>query len=166
MSETFFIGDMHLGHKGIITFSATKPLRPFETIEEHDEELIRRWNSAVGAKDKVYMMGDFCFGKRNIEKAAALKGDKVLIAGNHDVYATEDYLKYFRKVMGCCEYKGAILTHMPVHPRELNRYFMNIHGHLHVNNIDDYRYFNVSAEQIDLTPIPYDVILNRWAENN
>lgn len=166
MSETFFIGDTHFGHRGILTFSGTKEFRPFSAIEEHDAELIKRWNSVVEDRDKVYMLGDFCFGKRNLDIAGELKGDKVLIAGNHDMYLTEDYLKYFRKVMGCAEYKGAILTHIPVHPNQLHRYFMNVHGHLHDKSIDDPRYFNVSAEQINLTPIPWDEILNRWAENN
>lgn len=166
MSETFFIGDTHFGHKGIINFSSTKPFRPFVTIEEHDTELIKRWNDTVGGSDKVFMLGDFCFGKRNIDIAGSLNGYKILIAGNHDMYATTDYLRHFAKVCGAYEYKGALLTHMPVHPSQFPRYFMNIHGHLHANVIDDYRYFNCSAEQINLTPIPYDIILNRWAEHN
>jgi calcineurin-like phosphoesterase family protein len=166
MSEIFFIGDTHFGHRGILSFSSTKELRPFTTIEEHDAELVRRWNAAVGAKDKVFMLGDFCFGKRNIDIAGELNGYKVLIAGNHDMYATEDYLKYFKKVCGVCEYKGAVLTHIPVHPSQFPRYFMNIHGHLHNHILNDYRYFNCSAERINLTPIAYDIILNQWAENN
>lgn len=166
MSETFFIGDTHFGHKGILKFSGTAPFRPFSTIEEHDAELINRWNSVVSQGDKVFMLGDFCFGKRNLDVAILLNGYKVLVAGNHDMYATQDYLKFFHKVYGVCEYKGAILTHIPVHPSQFSRYFMNIHGHLHDKNLDDYRYFNVSAEQINLTPIPWDEILDRWAENN
>ncbi|QDP62907.1 MAG: hypothetical protein Unbinned5081contig1002_12 [Prokaryotic dsDNA virus sp.] len=166
MSEVFFIGDTHFGHKGILNFSATKPFRPFDTIEEHDAELIKRWNSVVGKKDVVWHLGDFCFGKRNLPIAGELNGVKKLVLGNHDTYATEDYLKYFHKVYGAVEYKGAILTHIPVHESQFSRYYMNIHGHLHTNNLEDSRYFNVSAEQLNLTPIPYDEILNKWAENN
>ena len=166
MSEVFMISDTHFGHKGIITFSATKPFRPFDTIEEHDAELVRRWNSVVGVKDMVFHLGDFCFGKRNIEIAAQLNGNKKLIMGNHDMYGAEDYLKYFTRLFGAVKYKGALLTHMPVHESQFKRYYINIHGHLHANKLDDYRYFNVSCEQIDLTPIPYDIILNQWAENN
>ena len=93
MSEVFFIGDTHFGHRGIIQFSETAPHRPFATIEEHDAELVRRWNSAVGPKDVVWHLGDFCFGKRNLEIAAQLNGNKKLVLGNHDMYATEDYLR-------------------------------------------------------------------------
>jgi hypothetical protein len=72
MSEVFFIGDTHFGHRGIIQFSETAPHRPFSTIEEHDAELVRRWNAVVGLKDIVWHLGDFCFGKRNLEIAAQL----------------------------------------------------------------------------------------------
>ena len=131
MSEYFFIGDTHFGHKGIITFDGTKEFRKFDTIEEHDAELVRRWNSVVTKNDTVYHLGDFCFGKRNLAIAAELNGCKKLIMGNHDMYATADYLQYFNKVYGAMEFKGALLTHIPVHESQFSRYDMNIHGHLH-----------------------------------
>lgn len=166
MSETFFIADTHFGHKGILNFSATKPFRLFDTIEEHDAELVRRWNAVVGKKDVVYVLGDFCFGKRNLPIAGELNGLKKLVLGNHDMYASAEYLQYFHKLYGAVEYKGAILTHIPVHPCQLKRYYINIHGHLHTHTVDDDRYICVSAEQQNLTPIPYDEVLNTWAERN
>lgn len=166
MSEIFFIGDTHFGHKGIIEFSSTKVFRPFDTIEEHNEELVRRWNATVGKNDKVYHLGDFCFGKKNIEIASRLNGRKHLIMGNHDMYQAEEYLKYFYRVSGAFQFKSMILTHIPVYPRELNRFTMNIHGHLHTEKIDDYRYVCVSAEQINLTPVPVEYIYDIWAKNN
>lgn len=166
MSETFFIGDLHFGHKGIIQFSGTKEARPFATIEEHDAELVRRWNSVVGSNDMVYVLGDFCFGKRNLDIAASLNGHKKLVLGNHDTYASADYLKYFNKLYGAVEYKGMVLTHIPVHCSQFPRYYMNVHGHLHTKVLPDWRYFNVSAECVNLTPIPFDEILNRWARYN
>ena len=156
---TFFIGDTHFGHKGIIKFDSTKEYRPFDTIEEHDAELIKRWNNVVSKNDKIFMLGDFCFGKKNIDIAGELNGYKILIAGNHDQYETQSYLKYFKKVLGACEYKNAILTHIPVHEYQFFRYSINIHGHLHNNILHDYRYFNCSAEQIHLTPVSYESIL-------
>ncbi|OWK35479.1 metallophosphoesterase [Fimbriiglobus ruber] len=180
MSEVYFIADSHFGHCGIIQFSETKPFRPFTTIEEHDAELVRRWNSVVGPKDMVWHLGDFCFGKRNLEIAAQLNGNKKLVMGNHDMYATEDYLRYFTRLSGAVEYKGMILTHVPVHESQLARWYMNVHGHLHTKRVmrdrchfgvlattePDPRFVCVSAEQIDLTPAPFDWILNKWAERN
>lgn len=171
MSEVYFISDSHFGHKGILSFPSTKPFRPFDSIEEHDEELVKRWNETVSPKDIVWHMGDFCFGKRNIDIAGRLNGSKRLVMGNHDMYAVEDYLKYFDRVFGCAEYKGMILSHMPVHPSQFPRYYLNVHGHLHTNHIlkedgkKDNRYFNVSCENTGLKPLPLDEVYNYWAEN-
>lgn len=170
MSEVFFIADTHFGHRGILEFSETKPFRPFASIEEHDAELVRRWNSVVGPRDTVWHLGDFCFGKRNLEIAAQLNGNKKLVMGNHDMYATEDYLRYFTRLSGAVEYKGLVLTHVPVHECQLSRWYMNVHGHLHTHRLTsgagkpDGRYVCVSAEQVDLTPVPFDWVLDRWAE--
>src|SRR6266566_9935872 len=166
MSEVFFISDTHFGHRGIITFSGTKPFRPFATIEEHDAELVRRWKSIVGNKDIVWHLGDFCSGKRNLSIAGELIGSKKLVMGNHDMSATADYLQYFTRVQCAVEFEGAILTHVPVHPSPFSRYLMNVHGHLHADALDNSRYFNVFCERINLTPIPWDEILNRWAEHH
>ena len=171
MSEVYFISDTHFSHRGIISFPATKPFRPFETIEEHDEELVKRWNATVNPKDIVFHLGDFCFGKRNIEIAGRLNGSKRLVMGNHDMYGAEEYLKYFDRIFGCVEYKGMVLSHVPLHTGQLERWYMNVHGHLHTNFVlrddgtRDNRYFNASCENINLTPIPLDEIHNYWAEN-
>jgi len=170
MSEVFFIADTHFGHKKVIEFE--KEHRPFATIEEHDEELVRRWNTNVTKKDSVWVLGDFCFGKKNLEIAGRLNGTKRLILGNHDLYPAADYLKYFTRVCGVIEFDGKILSHIPVHTNQLERYTHNIHGHLHskvveletCDYLEDYRdscYINVSVEQINLTPISYGEILHK-----
>jgi calcineurin-like phosphoesterase family protein len=158
MPTTFFIGDTHFSHKGIIQFDETKPFRQFDSIEEHDEELIRRWNSVVTRKDNIWHLGDFCFGAKNIAIAGRLNGYKRLVMGNHDVYDINEYLKYFSKVFGAAQYKEMILTHIPVHEGQFGRYKFNVHGHLHTKVLDDPRYVNVSCERINLTPISFDEI--------
>lgn len=181
MSEVFFISDTHFGHRGIIEFSATKPFRPFATIEEHDEELVRRWNFVVGVKDTVWHLGDFCFGKRTLEIAARLNGNKKLVMGNHDMYPTGDYLRYFSRLAGVIEYKGLVLSHSPLHESQLARWRGNVHGHLHADRVmrvvkgdtypdtppqsePDPRYVSVCCEQTDLAPVPFDWILNKGME--
>jgi len=75
----FFTSDTHFGHTNIIKHCA----RPFETVSQMDNELIRRWNTRVGRKDVVYHLGDFSFG--NVEKyRRCLNGSICLIRGNHD----------------------------------------------------------------------------------
>lgn len=157
MTETFFIGDTHFGHKNIIVFDATKVARAFSNIEEHDTELVRRWNGVVSKGDIVWHLGDLALNSRSVAIAGELNGVKRLVMGNHDHYPTAEYLKYFVKVYGAATLKGdIILTHIPVHPMQLSRFKFNVHGHLHTHQLEDRRYINVSAEQINLTPISYD----------
>jgi calcineurin-like phosphoesterase family protein len=157
MSETWFIGDTHFGHANILKYE--KAARPFDSIEQMNEAIIDRWNAVVGEFDKVFHLGDFCFGSHNIEIAKRLKGQKRLILGNHDVYNADQYLKYFNTVHGVLFWNDCILTHVPVHPKQLeHRAKYNIHGHLHSNQLDDEKYINVSCENNNLTPINADEI--------
>lgn len=79
---TFFVADTHFGHANIIRFDG----RPFATIEEHDDALIRNWNNTVGKEDDVWHLGDFSF--RNARSVSsylgALSGRVHLVRGNHD----------------------------------------------------------------------------------
>lgn len=170
MINTFFIGDTHFGHANIIKHE--KAHRPFSSIEEHDEELIKRWNSVVCPRDIVYHLGDFCFGKENIKVAARLNGSKRLIMGNHDQYSTGEYLKYFDKLHGALYIRDAVLTHIPVHHAHTMNY-ANIHGHLHSRpspihydreGPPNMPYINVSCEQINLTPISIEQLKNKYPE--
>lgn len=166
MPETFFIADTHFGHRGILEFNSTKAFRAFTSIEEHDEELVKRWNSVVCKKDNVWHLGDVAFGAKNLSILEKLNGYKRLVLGNHDAYPTEEYLKYFARVYGITEYKGMILSHAPLHEGQLNRWYLNVHGHLHTNTVkindnDDMRYLCVSCEQINLTPVPLEWIYEK-----
>lgn len=165
MDKIFFIGDTHFFHEKIIIFEPN--LRPFKTIQEHNEELIKRWNSVIRPDDMVYHLGDVCFGNiENLDILHFLHGRKQLIMGNHDRYPTETYLKYFEKLHGILPFKGGVLSHSPLHSDSIqHRWKFNIHGHFHSKNvvmnpheheslqIKDPRYINVSCEQINLTPI-------------
>jgi calcineurin-like phosphoesterase family protein len=183
MSETWFTSDHHFGHKNILTYEPIA--RPFKTIEEMHNVLIDRWNTVVGENDTVYYCGDFAFGKHNINFARDLRGQKKLIMGNHDTYHSREYLPYFYKLYGVVFWERCILSHVPVHPSQLgSRWMLNVHGHLHSKNIktdetpilkekdgefflekrNDPRYFNVSVEQNNLTPINADIIRERLKE--
>ena len=126
------------------------------------EAIIERWNNVVAKFDKVYHLGDFCFGAHNIAIAERLHGNLRLILGNHDIYAESLYLKYFRSLHGALYWNKCLLTHIPSHPRIFDgRVQLNIHGHLHSKLIEDHRYINVSCEQNGLTPIHADKILEQ-----
>lgn len=164
MSEKWFIGDTHFGHRGILSYEPE--FRPFKSLEEHNEELIKRWNAVVKPDDKVYHLGDFCLNRSSLGIAKLLHGRKILIMGNHDTFRTQEYLDAgFERLHGTLQFENLILTHVPVHPHQLEyRFFANVHGHLHSKKIPDWRYLNVSCENTNLTPITLEEVYSRIME--
>jgi calcineurin-like phosphoesterase family protein len=182
MPATFFISDTHFGHEKTCTVFKREdgsPLRPFSCAEEMDEFMIKAWNDRVRPNDKVYHLGDVVINRKFLNVLARLNGDKVLIRGNHDIFKLEDYSQYFRDIRAFDVKNGMIFSHVPVHPESLGRFGTNIHGHLHANRVMkivgvdvktgelkygkevDPRYFNVSVEQIDFTPISLEELNQR-----
>jgi len=162
MSTTFLISDLHFGHTNALKFVREdgQPLRPFPDVETMDETIISNWNSVVGPNDKVIVLGDVVINKKHLDKVARLNGTKSLILGNHDLYSIELMGKYFTKVFGSREYDGFVLTHIPVHENQLERWKGCVHGHLHSNYVKladgdrDRRYFNVSCDCTDMNFFP------------
>lgn len=171
MPAIFLVSDTHFGHAGVCRFlreDGTK-LRPWDNPEEMDEEMVKRWNDTVRPNDKVYHLGDVVINRKALKTLGRLNGEKVLIKGNHDIFKLSDYLPYFKDIRAYHVMNGMILSHIPVHESNLYRFGTNIHGHLHSNRVKvkvryphketeiiDPRYFNVSVEQIDFTPILFE----------
>jgi calcineurin-like phosphoesterase family protein len=171
MPAVWLVSDTHFGHLGVCRFTrqdGTK-LRPWDTPEEMDDEMVRRWNDAVRPGDKVYHLGDVVINRRALSTLDRLNGDKVLIKGNHDIFKLEDYTKYFRDIRAYHVMTGAgvILSHIPLHPESHGRFGLNIHGHTHEKRVRldnqeiDLRYFCVCVEQTDFRPILLEEVLKR-----
>lgn len=181
MSNIFFCSDHHLGHEKTCTVfkrADGSPLRPFANADEMNEAIIARHNAVVGARDKVYFLGDVVINRRYLSLVARMNGDKVLIRGNHDIFKLEDYTPYFRDVRGYHVQDGMILSHVPIHADSIARFGVNVHGHLHANRVMkavgvdaggdvvygdkiDPRYISVCMEQIDYTPISIEDLRQR-----
>lgn len=146
--KIYVIADTHFGHRKIVGFEPD--YRPFNNIEEHDRTLVERWNQVVRPKDTVWHLGDVLFAMHKTgEILGSLNGIKRLILGNHDRFPLEMYAKYFSKIYGAAPFGQCILTHVPVHPNQVEYRFMkNIHGHMHSKKLDDSRYVCVSVEQL------------------
>lgn len=185
MSNTFMVSDHHFAHRNILTFKNEdgSNLRTFDSCEEMDETMINNHNSVVGSNDTVYFLGDVCFGATRFHDIMpSLNGTKVLIKGNHDSLKMSAYVKYFKDVRSCHMLDRIHLSHIPIHPGSLCRWRGNVHGHLHSGTvkkqlfslengsptwteIDDHRYFNVSVEKINYTPVAFEVINKHFKDN-
>jgi calcineurin-like phosphoesterase family protein len=156
MNKVYIIADLHFGHDNVAKW------RNFDSIDSHDALIISNWNNTVKPNDTVWILGDVAMGHEdNIDNLGLLNGYKKLVLGNHDTRPSEHYLRYVERVYGAHQLKNYVLTHIPVHPSEFPRFAGNIHGHLHNNTLDDPRYFCVSLEQINYTPILLSEVITR-----
>lgn len=171
--KTWFISDNHFYHSNILNFTDDTGdlIRPgFENMEHMNEHMVEKWNSVVGKNDKVYHLGDVVMktGAWAFEILDRLNGERVLIRGNHDKAKLNIYARYFKDVrseihMKTSERDMVIFTHRPIRIAGDDKEFVerntfNVHGHIHQNIIDDFRYINVSVEAIDYTPVSWHEI--------
>jgi calcineurin-like phosphoesterase family protein len=167
MSNIFLISDTHFGHVGVTQFlrdDGTK-LRPWDNIEEMDEALVSNWNSVVTSKDKVYHLGDVVINRKHLKTLSRLNGEKVLVKGNHDIFRINEYLEHFKDIRAYHILDNLIMSHIPIHPDSRGRFRGNIHGHLHANTVGDPWYYNVSVEQINYTPIPFETVREYYGKS-
>ena len=82
MKNSFVVSDTHFAHTNIIKYSK----RPFASVLEHDEQLIKNWNDHVKQGDDVFFLGDFVYGNKSsaITYRRRLNGNIFFIEGNHD----------------------------------------------------------------------------------
>jgi len=171
MADIWVISDNHFGHANILNFKDNDGnfIRGsrFSSMEEMDEHMVDRWNSVVKDGDKVYNLGDVYFGQ-GYKLLNRLKGQKRLILGNHDNGKDQHLLQNFSKIQVWRVFSefNMVLSHVPIHPSGLEyKVKYCVHGHIHERNLDDPRYFNVSVEQIDYTPVNIedirDILVNR-----
>ena len=172
MNKTWLIADTHWGDSAILKFEN----RPFASVEEMDEALIRNWNEVVGKDDEVYVLGDvawydFRYAQEII--ISKLKGHKILIMGNHDFISPNpqhaarmwlsagfDEVSRFPIILD----EFWILSHEPLYMNTLIHPYVNIFGHIHGNPAyKDFspQSFCVSVERIGYKPIDFEEVKRR-----
>ena len=78
----WFTSDLHFHHKNILNFQKN---RPYDTLEDMNEGLIKMWNDTVSDDDLIFVLGDVTFNNKLFDDVMIkLQGEKVLIFGNHD----------------------------------------------------------------------------------
>lgn len=150
----YVTSDLHFNHLGIL-----RTCRPqFKTVEEHNEFVIKNYNSVVGKDDLVYILGDLGFTPIKDLKplVSRLNGRKILVLGNHDKGTVGEY-----RAMGFIEVydhplyysKNIILSHEPIKEALDNPYVYNIHGHLHKSKLKLPNYININIDETDFLPV-------------
>jgi len=176
LSITWFISDTHFNHKNIIEYCD----RPFSSVEEMNQEMIRRWNARIEPNDVVYHLGDFCMGEiSTIEKIVPLlNGEIHLIRGNHDhkkritayekcpnIVEITDMTQIFIKsnlVFVLCHYpitNGELLDQVTEHNKEI---YM-VHGHTHDKGYffdAEHNTFNVCVDHTNFYPINLNELIS------
>ena len=166
MSQIYLISDTHFGSMYWSKY------RHFNSPSEMDEQLFETWCATVGPNDKVYHLGDVANSKESLRKVKTLPGKKCLIKGNHDYYKLKEYFGIFYDIrsLHTIQFQGAseivellrgpksttrsvksdvIFTHIPIASEQLNRYPINVHGHLHYFDETcpkDPRYINICLD--------------------
>ena len=169
MPNTFFTADPHFNHAKIIQHCN----RPFSCVEEMDEAMIENWNTTVGHRDKIIVLGDYVFySKRAVTDPMGifrrLNGQKHLIIGNHDREATFKlpwaWVKdtYFLKHLN---QEGIWLSHYP-HRSWRNSFHGSWHlfGHNHGNMPPYGKSFDIGVDCWDFTPVEFEIIKMRMDE--
>lgn len=171
----WFTSDLHFGHANVITYCK----RPFQHVHHMNQELLNRWNESIQDDDVVYILGDLSMMKPSsfIPFASGLRGQKILIRGNHDSYSAAQYHE-----MGFLVFDEAVITlwnrrvrlsHYPHWPRdaeewdEPNLRFRErrpprdgkvlLHGHVHqywkIRKQEDSFEINVGVDVWDFKPV-------------
>lgn len=164
----WFTSDLHFNHARILEYEPET--RPFDTVEQMNDKIIKNWNSVVKPEDTVYVLGDFILGHADTVETILnkLNGTIILVRGNHDTPAKiRAYKSHGVDVRDISykEYKGVffIMNHFPpafseefynmVHSN--NSEIVYLYGHVHGNAPKGYydNAYHVGADTNDLTPI-------------
>jgi len=171
--KRYVIADTHFNHANICKFldSDGNKLRPWNDVNEMNEALIENWNRVVKPEDTVYILGDVAMNRTGLQLIARCNSNnKILIKGNHCNEKLKYYVDLFTdiravdaKYMFGCHF---VMTHCPIHPGSIERWGLNICGHLHNNYVKlpdgtpDLRYYVASVERINYTPKLIEEILH------
>lgn len=160
MKKYKIVSDTHFGHEKLCN------LRGFNSVEEMNEAIIKRWNKLIDKDDRVIHCGDFSVGcsVEDIEKIISrLNGKITLVLGNHDTAnkVKECYIKHF-KCVSSLYLNPYYFTHEPVHIECLNESetrtpTINVHGHLHHKLDLGSKYINMNLDVVGLNNMVMEI---------
>ena len=184
----FYTSDLHFNHSNILKFEPES--RPFNTVDEMNEALIKKWNDKVKQDDEVYILGDFCFDNRGDRATYFLKrlnGKKYLIKGNHDSFIgkpqfDESQLEYIKVYDEIDDYVNGekvhvCLFHYPIAVWNKKHYHAyHLFGHIHSNKSGSMHHalefdlgdhaFNVGVDVRNLEPVTLEELIKEAKEQS
>jgi calcineurin-like phosphoesterase family protein len=152
--NTFLFSDPHFDHKNIIKYCH----RPFKTIEQMNETILKNYNKKVKQDSLVFFLGDMAFGKNARPYGywfKQLKGHIIRFKGNHDKVGYKESVihvkdQYFK------------LSHFPANKGNWTGWM--IHGHVHNKSpFIDYqnKMINVSVDVTGFKPVKLSDIIKK-----
>ena len=168
--KIWFTSDTHFCHNKPFLYEP----RGFKSIEEHDETIVRNWNSIVKPEDEVYHLGDVMLidNEKGIKYLKSLNGKIHLILGNHctdtriELYkqcpniVSIDYakeIKIGKNYFWLCHYPTITANYDDNKPWA--KHLINIYGHTHQTE----KFYKIK-ETLEINPYMYCVCLD--AHNN
>lgn len=169
----FVVSDTHFFDQNMLGIDDFAP-RPFETVEEMNNTIVKNWNSRVSDDDVVFHLGDIAVNytkpprigdEQVLEILQELNGRLVLVKGNHD---RRDLFKWlarnnydiggkpkfeFHDVGKLIKYnhQQLYMTHYPM-MLGIAPQILNLHGHIHHYMVPSESNINVGidAPELDL----------------
>ena len=169
----FIVSDLHLGHSKDFIYGA----RGFESVEDMNEAIIRKWNEVVGEEDDVFVLGDLVMGSlENVLLLEELNGRIHIVRGNHD---TDTRWDFYQKLPNVVEVANSIffsyngykfyLSHYPTITtradagKPLKKCLVNLCGHTHTKDpFEDWgigMIYHCEVDAHDCAPVRLDKII-------
>lgn len=176
----WFTSDLHFGHKNIINYEERdKYLNISPDIKEHDEKLIYNYNTTVSDNDLVFILGDISF-YNSVETNKIidrLRGDKILVYGNHDEKYVNSKLidkSLFKTITPYLEIKyndiNICLMHYPILSFNGMYNDKSIHLFGHIHSVSTYQYpkhsYHIGVDVNDYKPVNIDTAIQLALSNN
>lgn len=164
----YYTSDNHFNHHNIIGYC----FRPFDNVRHMNEAMIRNWNKIVKDDDIVYHLGDFAMGNPASIPfiLQELKGNIVLIAGNHDRKRNDKYFPEVIRRPFVIEDEGRRieLVHNPKDSREIKGdvFCGHVHERWRTKETTKRVFYNVGVDVRFFKPVTAKQIFEAYNGNN
>ena len=179
MANVFVTSDLHFGHDRQFLYGP----RGFNSIQEHDETVMKNWNEIVRPDDTVWVLGDLMLGDNahGMSCLNQLNGTLNVCLGNHDTDSRKFLYENTAWKIASVQYAAVIkygkyhfyLSHYPAETtnfddKPLARVY-NLSGHTHLSTKFYRKYpnvYNVAVDAHNNYPISIDQIIKDIEKRN